>query len=491
MATGLEMASVLESASSPALHLDSYPEEPAVGTILGGRYRLESVIGRGGMGVVYKASHLLSRRLVAVKWLLVDDVDTRERFLREARALGTLSHPNVVSILDVAFHEGREFLVMEYLEGKTLRRYARERGSIITLDSAIELLLPVVSGLAAAHRAGFVHRDVKPGNIFVCLDRDGSVYDIKLLDFGVVRRVTRAPDDYVTVCGSSVGTPKYMAPEQLRADPDVDPRADVYAFGVVLHELISGKPPNTNLSEHRADAANKSGEIETSRALTSAIPSEAAPVFDRMLSWDREGRYRDATALGYALAELVPGARFDPPREIQVSASSSSEYVVADHDLAPKSSPDDVARAEAPTPAPRRRAAPSNPELALAIAPKAAARASRTNRPLMIAASCVVALVALYSFVHGPFRSSDRVGRPSVEAAPVPFTDSPRTQVAFHEPEPSAQAQPLGSTSDAVPPAVVSPPPSTAASVEPPPASARRRTLEVRGRSGTLRSDEF
>ncbi|MEZ4340558.1 MAG: serine/threonine-protein kinase, partial [Sandaracinaceae bacterium] len=159
--------------------------EAKVGELVDGKYELESLLGKGGMGAVYRARHVVTGRRVAIKWLLEDDEDRRRRFLREARAMGRLEHPNVVQVFDVSEHQGEIFLVMEYLEGKCLRDCIPEGG--LPPDEAIALLLPAFSGVAAAHQAGILHRDLKPENLFVCCDRDGTPYDTKVLDFGLAK----------------------------------------------------------------------------------------------------------------------------------------------------------------------------------------------------------------------------------------------------------------------------------------------------------------
>ena len=252
-----------------------------LGDLVGGKYELEKMLGQGAMGAVYRARHRLTGRRVAIKFLLDhDDPSRRRRFMREAQALGRLSHPNVIQVIDVGEEGGAIYLVMELLHGKPLTDFVAEGG--IGAAEAIALLMPALSGVAAAHQAGILHRDLKPDNMFVCCDRDGVPYDTKVLDFGLAK----ADDEErakLTQSGSIVGTPRYMAPEQLKEEK-VDARSDIFALGLILYELLTGRMPYRSKSlnallieilttdhgspvEHRADLDPKLGDV-VQRALS-------------------------------------------------------------------------------------------------------------------------------------------------------------------------------------------------------------------------------
>lgn len=211
----------------------------AAGTELDGRYRLESLIGRGGMGEVWQAVDTRLRRPVAVKALpaeLADVPGAMERFEREAEAAAALQHPGITVVFDVGRTEdGLAYLVMELLEGEDLRTVMRRRPGGLPVGEAVGLAVQVADALAAAHSRGIVHRDIKPANLFVLADGR-----LKLCDFGIAGLADAATR--LTQDGGSVGTPLYMAPEQFRGEA-ADFRSDLYAFGCVLHELLTGEPP--------------------------------------------------------------------------------------------------------------------------------------------------------------------------------------------------------------------------------------------------------
>ncbi len=214
--------------------------ELAPGTILATRYRVERVIGRGGMGVVYRALQLPMERPVALKVLrpeLTGDPRARARFEREARAASALAHPAAVVIHDFGEHEGMAYLAMELVEGRGLRALVEEG---VSTERAIELSHQLADVLAAAHRAGLVHRDLKPENVIV--REEGQEPIARVLDFGLAFLDERGPGGRMTREGVVVGTPEYLSPEQARGE-EVGPPTDVYALGCVLHELLTGRPP--------------------------------------------------------------------------------------------------------------------------------------------------------------------------------------------------------------------------------------------------------
>lgn len=223
-------------------HVESLPALLSVesGVLLGARYQVRGFIGKGGMARVYLAQDLQTQEPVAVKVLagpFLADKEARERFLREAHAVGGLSHQNVVRILDTGERgDGAPYIVMEYLFGESLGDYLRREKKI-----APSLGLPIVcraaSALAAAHAVGIVHRDVKPDNLFL-LGEPGDPYDVKLLDFGFAK----LRDSQTTAAGTTLGTPEYMAPEQALSDP-VDARTDIYGLGAVMYRMWTGELP--------------------------------------------------------------------------------------------------------------------------------------------------------------------------------------------------------------------------------------------------------
>jgi serine/threonine-protein kinase len=216
-------------------------EAERLGTTLDGRYLLRSILGRGGMGVVYAAEHALTGRSVAVKLVrpeLASDPRYAERLFREARAAAALQHPNVVDVLDMgALEDGGLYLVLELLEGFDLAAVLDAEGPL-ALERVLRLIEPVLDALEALHAKGIVHRDLKPSNVFVT--RRGSAEVPKLLDFGIAKlRDARGS----TTTGRILGTPWYMSPEQAAGDVEAGPEVDVWAVGAMLFECLSGRVP--------------------------------------------------------------------------------------------------------------------------------------------------------------------------------------------------------------------------------------------------------
>ena len=217
---------------------------PQVGETIDGKYKIEGLVGRGGMGAVFRASHVVTGKSVALKWLLRtgDDERARRHFLREALAAARIEHPNVVDLYDVGESEQGEYLVMPLLRGETLR--ARLRRGRLSVDEAMRLMLPVLRGTAAMHRAGVIHRDLKPDNIFLCQGDHDEVGEVKVLDFGISAITSAEPlGPTLTLDAAVVGTPAYMAPECFRSSHRADERADVYSLGVILYEALTGRLP--------------------------------------------------------------------------------------------------------------------------------------------------------------------------------------------------------------------------------------------------------
>ncbi|WP_345943899.1 Stk1 family PASTA domain-containing Ser/Thr kinase [Streptomyces sp. SID3212] len=216
--------------------MDTTLQDPLVGHLLDGRYRVDARIAVGGMATVYRAFDTRLDRVLALKVMhpaLAGDVAFVERFIREAKSVARLAHPNVVAVFDQGAQGAYVYLAMEYVEGCTLRDVLRERGALQP-RAALDILEPVLAALGAAHRAGFVHRDMKPENVLI--GDDGRV---KVADFGLVRVL----GDVTDTTGTVLGTVSYLAPEQIEHSTS-DTRVDVYACGVVLHEMLTGGKPH-------------------------------------------------------------------------------------------------------------------------------------------------------------------------------------------------------------------------------------------------------
>ncbi|AVV47559.1 Stk1 family PASTA domain-containing Ser/Thr kinase [Streptomyces sp. P3] len=217
--------------------VDTTLQDPLVGQVLDGRYRVEARIAVGGMATVYRAVDTRLDRVLALKVMhpaLAADAAFVERFIREAKSVARLAHPNVVQVFDQGADGAYVYLAMEYIAGCTLRDVLRDRGALQP-RAALDILEPVLAALGAAHRAGFVHRDMKPENVLI--GDDGRV---KVADFGLVRSV----DTVTSTTGAVLGTVSYLAPEQIDQPGAADPRVDVYACGVVLYEMLTGDKPH-------------------------------------------------------------------------------------------------------------------------------------------------------------------------------------------------------------------------------------------------------
>ncbi len=282
------------------------------GDLVAGRLRIVREIARGGMGVLFEAIDTSLGRRVAVKVMLGDvahEAAMRERLLREARAAARLTSPHVTQVLEVGtLPEGAPFVVLELLEGETVDAVLVRQG-LLPLGTALAWFLEALDAVVEAHDAGLVHRDLKPGNLFVAKTSAGTT--IKVLDFGLVRDVSDAGAPSLTQTGESLGTPAYMAPEQIASARSADRRADVWALGVTLYEMLTGRLPfeATSLpSLFRQITAGAPTPIATWRA---DVGDELAGVIRRCLERAPEARWQDARALRDALLHVQqrPSAR--------------------------------------------------------------------------------------------------------------------------------------------------------------------------------------
>ncbi|MGV9427284.1 Stk1 family PASTA domain-containing Ser/Thr kinase [Streptomyces sp. NPDC003656] len=252
--------------------MDATLQDPLVGQVLDGRYRVDARIAVGGMATVYRALDMRLDRVLAVKVMhpaLAADGAFVERFIREAKSVARLSHPNVVQVFDQGTDRSYVYLAMEYVAGCTLRDVLRERGALRP-RAALDILEPVLAALGAAHRAGFVHRDMKPENVLI--GDDGRV---KVADFGLVRSV----DTVTSTTGAVLGTVSYLAPEQIERGA-ADPRVDVYACGVVLYEMLTGAKPHSGDSPAQVIYRHLNEDVPPPSALVPGL----APALDALVA---------------------------------------------------------------------------------------------------------------------------------------------------------------------------------------------------------------
>jgi hypothetical protein len=287
--------------SSPTLRFALTPHAERSGSLIGGKYRLETLLGEGGMGAVWRARNVMLDLPVAVKLLhcAVRDNDATARLFTEARVEARLHHPSIVRVFDYGETEhGEAYIVMELLEGTTLAELSDAHGPL-PAPVAVGLLLPIVHGICAVHRADVVHRDLKPENIVVV--RAGACLRPKLLDFGIAKlRGEFSPR--LTVDGSLLGSPGYMSPEQARGCGDVDARADVWALCVVLYELIAGSNP---FAADNPYAVLRAVIEREPPVLKSSGCTSLWPILRRGLAKDRRARIASACELGEALARWL------------------------------------------------------------------------------------------------------------------------------------------------------------------------------------------
>jgi serine/threonine-protein kinase len=441
-----------------------------------GRYEDLEVIGRGGMGVIYKARDPVLERSVALKVIssveLTDDV--RARFYREARACARLrDHPNIVTIHDMGEDAGRLFIVMELLEGEELRRLMARRAPL-TLENKLAILRQICDGLYHAHQRGVVHRDIKPANIFLL--RAGQV---KILDFGIARFAAATTHGDLTR-GMMMGTPRYMAPEQVRGH--ADHRSDIFSVGAVAYELLSGRPPFTG--EHPMEILEQLRTATPPRlsVLDLGLPPALADIVERAIQKEPEARFADLGDMGRAVEAVRRGLGDGTPR---VQAIESPE---------PASQPASVV---SPTAGVVEPAGTDHEEVESTDRwpSRGAATAWETDEPVSRAPRVAIAtgvaiaamLVAAFYYWQASSTPSGAVadktavseGRPpSTEISLPSATNAPKTEREIKTAATEAPGSPPPASSAPVSPAPVSPPASKADKPSPP-ARERERTATV------------
>ena len=388
-----------------------------VGDVVGGKWRLEALLGMGGMAAVYRAVHVNNLRAVAIKMLhpqLGTSGDLKKRFLREGYIANKVGHPGAVSVLDDGTDgDGSAYLVMELLLGETLRDRAEDRGGKLVARDLLALVVDLLDVLAAAHKQEIVHRDLKPDNIFITAE--GAV---KVLDFGVAR-AQPAPGDGKTRTGIVMGTPEYMPPEQARGRSEqVDARSDLFAVGAMMYRLLTGR------YVHDAETNNETLLL----AMTEPAPKLAesllevepklALVVDTALSFEKESRYADAKAMQAAVREALTAVK--SKEDAVTIAGELSPFAGAAKETTGASDVARDPRPEAATPPPSRPAMWAHRE----ASPPVQAKPPRQKRP--VGALLFVALL-LAGLVGGGFAwkaHTSRTATTATDAGAAPDADS-------------------------------------------------------------------
>jgi serine/threonine-protein kinase len=467
---------------------------PKVGEeILGGKYVIEQLMGIGGMGVVCAAMHKQLKQRVAIKFLAAQmrSPDLVDRFIREGQAAVRIKSEHIAPVLDVGVLEGSgcPYLMMEHLSGADLSDYLLEHRSL-SVEYAVDFVLQTLDALAVAHSAGIVHRDLKPSNLFVTSRSDGSPL-IKVLDFGISKIIERGPSPSVTLTrpGMMLGSPRYMSPEQLRNASSVDHRADIWAMGVVLHELLAGSPPYDADTFTALCAMIVSDEPTPLRSVKPDAPVLLEQIIQKCLQKKPDERWQNVAELADALAPLAPEESriiatrvkkilghkpgktpvSSPNVSTKLSAGSTPKPNQRTLPLAqansgtPPPSSQDIPRSSTPSPMattgedPRMSGPPTDPGAgALAISTASGNAAPKSNAKVFaVIAGVAIALIALGG-VAMKSRSAALASTPPPPAsttvaapAPSPSPDTPEPAVALPVPaasstEPAAAPTPVG-----------------------------------------------
>ncbi|MGA5700246.1 Stk1 family PASTA domain-containing Ser/Thr kinase [Peterkaempfera bronchialis] len=304
--------------------MDTTLHDPLIGALLDGRYRVEQRLAVGGMATVYRGTDTRLDRVLALKVMhpaLAADAEFTSRFIREAKAVARLSHPNVVNVFDQGADGSHVFLAMEYVPGCTLRDVLRDRGAL-SIRAALDILEPVLAALGAAHRAGLVHRDVKPENVLIT---EGGL--VKVADFGLVRTVAGdSAQTGSTPLGTVIGSVSYLSPEQIQQRP-ADPRSDVYACGILLYEMLTGRKPHSGDSPAQIIQRHLSEDVPPPSLAVPGLPRDLDAVVTSATAREPGRRPYDAVELLAALQRLrrtLAPAQLDA--EPPASSRSTPQY---------------------------------------------------------------------------------------------------------------------------------------------------------------------
>jgi len=422
-------------------------DDPLLGQTLASKYSVERLIKRGGMGAVYAGKHVLMDKTVAIKVLhpaLALDDDVVRRFSREAKAASRISHPHAVNVTDFGESEnGVVFLVMEYLDGLTLKDIIKSEGPM-RVDRVAEIVRQVAGALDAAHEQGVVHRDLKSDNIMLSQTNGGDW--AKVLDFGIAKiQESDARDADITAANLVIGTPQYMSPEQCSQSTAIDARSDIYSFGIIIYEMLAGQVPFTGESPTVIMMKQVQDPPPSILDARPDLSPAISAVISKALAKQPEDRFQTA---GELLAALSQAFASDEAQEVAAPATVPNVPVAAVDDE------DEVTIVHAPESVPP--AAPS----VFASAAEEVAAPPPTVRPWRILAPAAIALVAVFAVVFFLTRGSGQnqanvnanVPGLSVDpnSQPVQATGSPTGDSERNiQPQPIMSATPVGVITDA------------------------------------------
>lgn len=420
------------------------------GQILAGKYRVDKILGQGGMGVVVAARHIGLDEPVAIKFLLPEVLENKEaveRFGREARASIKIKSEHVVRVMDVGTMEGgMPYMVMEYLKGGDLSQLLQSRGGPLTVSEACEYLLQACEAIADAHALGIVHRDLKPANLFLTQRTDGTPC-VKVLDFGISKMsALGASGLQMTKTSTVMGSPLYMSPEQMASSKDVDPRSDIWSLGSILYELLTGTTPFMAETLPQVCAMILQSDPVPIHSVRPDVPEGLEKIAYKCLAKRREDRFQNVAELAVALADFAPRhARTSAERVCRVLSVAGVNF--SNTAMPPSSVPANAV---------------TGPGMTAANWSTSTGTKTSSSKTAVIAGVAIAAVVFAGLGVGGVIlfgRSSARATASGVvdptSAVPVPSETAPVASVTAPPTAPSGQAP--GEVASASPPPAASP----------------------------------
>jgi len=452
-------------------------ELPKIGELLAEKYRVSRLLGSGGMGAVYQAHHEILDKEVAIKLLLPHVAESQvavTRFLNEAKAVARLSNEHVAAVLDVGMlPNGCAYMVLEYLEGCDLAQTLQARGAL-PMNEAVEYVIQALEAVAQAHAVGIIHRDLKPANLFLTRRADGLPM-IKVLDFGI----SKATTSDVTTTSTTIGSPAYMSPEQIKSAKHVDPRSDIWSIGVVLYQLLTNEQPFKGEQYGEIFFAVLKGAHTPLSALKPELPSPLSDAVGRCLERDPNRRFQNVGELAEALKDYAfPEAKLCVERIHRMLAIQKGA----------KEAPADPS-SWAPLPAAQQKPE-ADPQPAIASATKVDpvqgttpdGPVRRHRAPLYVAGAVgLAAVVGVVLVLGGAFSAPSEAPVPAPQAArpvpkllpppppPAPEVDSSQIVKGAEPPSPGPVDQDQPSAPEAKPSAPLKP--DRAAKAQPKPAN--------------------